>query len=230
MYIFFLILIIIIAIIGFVNSINNIKKPRIVFDSLQDFKADNYFLSTSFGLSIGFDNQRKKICILDKMNKPVIFDYSKVLQCELIIDGESVLISSTSGTIGRALLGGILGGGIGAIIGGTTGSKTKKENISSIDLKIIVNDISNPVYRINFLNIKTKKGSIIYKLAYSNAEKWHGIMSGLIRQGNDDEKDIIKPVDNFSIADEIKKLKELMDNGVITEEEFSKQKSKLIDD
>ncbi len=216
---------------GIVTSVNNSKhkkESKAAFENLKDFKADNYYLSTSSGISIGFDNQRKKICFLDTKHIPSIFDYNKILQCELEVDGESVLKSSTSGTIGRTLLGGILGGGIGAIVGGTTGSKRQKENISSIDLKIIVNDTTNPIYKINFLNIKTKKGSIIYKPAYSSAEQWHGIISGLIRQGNDEDKNSSKPIDNISIADELKKLKDLLDSGVITDEEFAKQKTKLI--
>ena len=216
---------------GLVKIANNNKhktESQAAFDNLNDFKADNYYLSTSSGVSLGFDNKRKKICLLDKMHMPSIFDYNKILQCEVLIDGETVLKSSTSGTIGRTLLGGILGGGIGAIIGGTTGSKTQKETISSIDLKIIVNDTANPVHRINFLNLKTKKGSLIYKPAYSSAEHWHGIISGLIRQGNDEESSKNKSTDNLSIADELKKLKELLDSGVITNEEFAKQKSKLL--
>jgi hypothetical protein len=31
-----------------------------------------------------------------------------------------------------------------------------------------------------------------------------------------------------SVADEIKKLKQLLDDGILTEEEFSQQKSKLL--
>lgn len=227
----FIIIIAIGILIGIMKSINDSKhkkESQVVFDSLKDFKADKYYLSPSSGQSIGFDNQRKKICFLDKMHNASIFDYNKILQCELLVDGESVLKSSTSGTIGRTLLGGILGGGIGAIIGGTTGSKTQKENINSIDIKIIVNDTANPIYKINFLNLKTKKGSFIYKPAYESAEIWHGIISGLIRQGNDEGKNNTKSIDNLSVADELKKLKELLDSGVITDGEFSKQKTKLI--
>ena len=142
------------VIAGIVKSVNNKKhkdESKIALDNLKDFKADNHYLSASSGISIGFDNQRKKICFLDKLHKPTIFEYNKILQCEVIEDGETILKSSTSGTIGRTLLGGILGGGVGAIIGGTTGSKTQKENISSIDLKIVLNDTTNPIYKINFL-------------------------------------------------------------------------------
>lgn len=230
---FFLFLGIIIAIgiiVGVVNMVNNSKhkkESQVAFENLKDFKADNHYLSTSSGMSIGFDNQRKKICFLDKMHEAFIYDYNKILQCEVAIDGQTVLKQSTTGTIGRSVLGGILGGGIGALIGGATGAKTQNENISSIDLKIIINDTINPVFKINFLNLKTKKGSMIYKIAYSNIEKWHGIVSGLIMQGNHEESNN-KPSENLSVADELKKLKDLLDNGVLTPEEFVKQKSKLI--
>jgi len=36
------------------------KESQIAFENLEDFKADNYYLSESSGVSIGFDNQRKK--------------------------------------------------------------------------------------------------------------------------------------------------------------------------
>lgn len=137
------------------------------------------------------------------MHKPFIYDYSKILQCEVVIDGETILKQSTTGTIGRSVLGGILSGGVGAIIGGTTGAKTQKENISSIDLKVIIIDTVNPIFRINFLNLKTKKGSMIYKMTYPNVEKWHGIISGLIRQGSDEDKSTKSTV-NFSSVDELK--------------------------
>lgn len=39
------------------------KESQFVFNNLKDFKADNYYLSTSSGMSIGFDNQRKKFVL-----------------------------------------------------------------------------------------------------------------------------------------------------------------------
>jgi uncharacterized membrane protein YeiB len=41
-------------------------------------------------------------------------------------------------------------------------------------------------------------------------------------------RDKVVQTNPLSIADELKKLKELLDNGAITEEEFKQQKSKLI--
>lgn len=217
---------IVMVVINVMNNNKHKRETRLVIDNLIDFNSDNEYLSSSSGISLCFDQKRKKICFIDKQHKVSTFDYKQILQCEVIVDGQSVLKSSTSGTIGRALLGSILGGGIGAIIGGATGSKTQNEKIKSIDLKFIINDTNNPVYKVNFLNIETKKGSLIYNASFTEVEKWHGIISGLIRQGNeiDNNKQIEKP----SVADELRKLKELLDNGVLTIEEFNIEKSKLI--
>jgi len=221
---------VIIAIVAIIVQFSNNKKHKeetqIAISGIPDYTATDTYLSESSGISISFDNQRKKICLIDKLHKSYLYSYDKILQCEIVVDGETVLKQSTSGTIGRSVLGGILTGGVGAIIGGTTASKTHKENISRIDLKIIIDDTSNPVFRINFMNIKTKKKSFIYRASYSQVEKWHGILAGLIRQGN--TEDAVKQNENLSVADELMKLKNLNDIGVITSEEFAKQKSKLI--
>jgi len=210
------------------------KQAKIAFDNLSDFKASNYYLSPIASFSMAFDNSRKKICFLDKMHKAYIYDYTQILQCELMVDGETVLKHSTSSMVGRAVLGGILTGGVGAIIGGVTGKSTQKETINNIDLKVIINDTSNPVFRINFLNLKVKKGTPLYKKAYQKIELWHGIISGLMRQGQD-EKPLTAAANvptstgtPVSVADEIRKLKGLLDEGILTQEEFNAQKAKLI--
>lgn len=232
LFLFILIVAFIGGIVGAIIKIRNDKKHKenaqSVFDNLPDFKADNYYLSPTSGQSIGFDNTRKKICFLDRQQNPFVYDYSKILQSEIIVDGETILKQSTTGTIGRSILGGVLSGGVGAIIGGTTGTKTQTQNISSIDLKVIINDTKTPVFKINFLNLKTKKGSFIYKKAYGEVENWHGILSGLIRQGNTESENTKKEPENISVADEIKKMRELLDSGVLTNDEFEKQKTKLL--
>ncbi|MEI6854440.1 MAG: SHOCT domain-containing protein, partial [Bacteroidota bacterium] len=211
------------------TSIKNNKHKEIsksVFDNLEDFVADDSFISTTSGMSIGFDSERKKICILDTSFTPFFYNYSSILQSEIVIDGQTIIKQSTSGAIGRSLLGGMLGGGIGAIVGGTTGSRTQSEKINNIDLKIIVNDTVNPIFKINFLNVESKKGDFLYTGAYSLVEKWHGIFSVLIKQG--DIENSSKSAISSSVADELKKLKGLLDEGVLTEDEFKKQKEKLI--
>lgn len=197
-----------------------------VFTTLKDFKPDSYYLSETSGISFSYDNERKMICFLDASHKPTFYTYNSILQCEVVEDGVSILKSSTTSTIGRSILGGILGGGVGAIIGGTTSSKAQNVEVSSLDLKIIVNDPKNPIYKINFLNFKVKKNSLLYKEYYPKIEHWHALISGLIKQGSAENDN--NAMSGVSIADELFKLKDLMDKGVITEEEFIQQKSILL--
>ncbi len=51
-----------------------------------------------------------------------IFEFSNLLNFELLEDGETI----TKGGLGRAVAGGLLFGGVGAIVGGVTGGKKKQ--------------------------------------------------------------------------------------------------------
>ena len=215
-------------IVGILRSIQNSKHKNLsksTFDNLNDFKADEVFLSTTSGMSIGYDTNNSQICLITPDYKTIIYDYRDILQSELVIDGETISEQSTTGTVGRAVLGGLIAGGAGAIIGGVTGSKKLKKKIKSIDLKLSVNDSQNPFYKINFLNIETKKDSFLYNNAFGPAERWHGIIATLIQQGNNIEKSTEQPK---STSDELIKLKSLLDLGVLTIEEFNIEKEKVL--
>jgi hypothetical protein len=123
-------------------------------------------LSANNGLSLAYDANRKKICSLNYQHEYKIYDYKDILQSELMIDNQIISKQSTSGTVGRAVLGGILGGGIGALVGAGTASSIQNQQINSIEVKIIINDSFNPVYRLNFLNTPVKKNSPPYNMFY----------------------------------------------------------------
>ncbi len=159
------------------------EKWKLAFSAIPDFNHDAQYVSKT-GDAISFDNTKKKICFFDNSLKAHIYDYSKLLQCEIDIDGDTIMKQSTTGTVGRAVLGGILTGGVGAIIGGASASRTQKEKIHNIDLKVIVDDPMNPIYKINFFKGEMTKGSFVYKAVYPEIEKWHAILAGLIRQGS----------------------------------------------
>lgn len=229
MTIIYLIILVIIGAVIFsiVRNNKHTNKSQDVFNHLKDFNTTEVYLSGTSGCSIGYDSERKKICILNTEHQPVIYGYKDILQSELNVDGETILKQSTTGTVGRAILGGLLGGGVGAIIGGVTGSKTQKKKINRIDLKLSLNDSKNPFYKINFMNLQTKKGDILYVASFAQAERWQGIIATLIQQANNLEKDTVNTKD-ISVADELIKLKSLLDNGILTQTEFENQKKIML--
>lgn len=93
------------------------------------------------------------------------------------------------------------------------------------------------------------KDDVIYKRAYQRATRWHSLISVLIKQADDaDKKEAEKnryasqserehneinhvqsiASNSVSVADELLKLSELEKQGIITKEEFDKQKEKVL--
>lgn len=173
------------------------------------------------------------------------YSFSDILQCEIIEDGRTTVKKSTSGTIGRALLGGLLAGGVGAIIGGATSSSKVQEKINRISIRIIVNDPNHPSWEIFYLNsiFGEQKGSYLYNGAMISARNVHAILSGFIQIGEqmrEVQNQVVaqqviqqysiaeSTIQQMSVADELIKLKSLLDSAIITQEEFDSQKKKIL--
>ena len=207
-----------------------------VFEDLENFNADEIHLSVIEGFSsdallgkfvsaVGFDKSNMKICFVNDINEINIYSFNDIMESEIVVDGLTLVKTSATSTIGRAIVGGVLTGGVGAIIGGVTGKKSHSELVNYIDLKICINDSSNPFYKIRFLDTECKKGDFIYKEGYEKAEKWHGIISTFIKQSDlkENQKESIS-----SNVNDLLKLKELLDSDLLTREEFEEQKKKLL--
>lgn len=185
---------------------------------------------------IAIDEKNKKICLitynnLSKLIDLCVLEYKDILSSEIFVDGVTITKTSRSSQIGGALIGDLLFGSVGAVIGGLSGGKVSSEEVKKIDLQIVVNRTSNPIHDINFLNTKCKKNGITYNKAMEKVRHWHGLLAILIKQADLEdakkEKDS-EPSKGNSIADELSKLAELCKQGLLTEEEFKTQKTKLL--
>ena len=121
----------------------------------------------------------------------------------------------------------------GGIIGGLSGSKKTTGIVTKIELKIIVNDMEQPNYSVIFLWKKTKRGSSEYARAREIAEKWYGMLKVLIsladkEESNNAYQSMISNNNKFSIADELQKIVKLHEDGILSDEEFTILKSKVI--
>lgn len=214
--------------------------------------SQKYF-SDSMESGIGIDEENKKVVLLynqDGVSEGKVFSYRDILKSEVIEDDVSVTNTSRTSQIGGAILGGLLAGGVGAIIGGLSGSTNSSKEVFKIDLRITANDTQKPVYTINFLTadildfngkpFPIKKDDQKYKLSAEKVNHWYALISVLIKQA--DEEDRVKVVEssnntttiiqenlsNISVADELQKLHELLKQNIITQEEFDKQKLKIL--
>ena len=103
-----------------------------------------------------------------------------------------------------------------------------------IDLIVLIHDADDPLHVVNFLDMETKEGGILYEKASGTATHWHNVLNGLILQADQqarhqpepDQEGTESPVP--SVADELEKLGESVENNIITPQEFTIQKEKLL--
>lgn len=156
------------------------------------------------------------------------FKYEDVLDFELIQDGKSVI---DKGGLGRAAIGGLLFGGSGAIVGTLTGSRKQTEICTELRVKITLNKTENPSVFIDFIKgTNVNKGNILYRQLANAAETVMSLLQVITNETFANERILSQeksaPVSN---ADEIRKYKELLDDGIISQEEFDAKKRQLLD-
>lgn len=206
--------------------------------SRNDFNASQKFMGVDGRSGIAIDEAKKIICLITNINSSVhqrIISYTDIISVELFEDGNSITKTSRTSQAGGLLVGGLLLGGVGAIVGGLSGKTKTTEKIQKIDLRLIVNDVSQPLHDIAFMNVEGNKGGIIHNFALQNARHWHGVIEVLIKEADGEELKKTIPdhstassKNNISVADELKKLAELKNSGLLTSDEFESEKLKLL--
>ncbi|GED69771.1 hypothetical protein BRE01_34730 [Brevibacillus reuszeri] len=181
-------------------------------------------------------DENKKVVYLIKGETKRKFTYQDILQSEILEDGIQSTSTSRTSQIGSALVGGLIAGVPGLIIGGLSGKQNTINKVKKIDLRIIVNDTNEPIFHLNFLEVEdtfVKKDHPSYQAAIKDANHWHNLISVLIRKADEEDRRNDKNnQQNFQTEtnsiDQLVKLSSLLKEGMITEDEYNKQKKKLL--
>ena len=174
-----------------------------------------------------FDPSREEILmdttLLDKSYK--IYKFADIVSFTPIEEGHN---QTKKHGITRAIVGGAIAGGAGAIVGAVTGGK----NYDYIDkLGVIITFKDNENVRLMFLNSETKKGGFVANGYYKQFHDVCGVLDGVINKNTQSlQYENQKKLSNnaTSSADEIAKFKKLLDDGIITQEEFEAKKKQLL--
>lgn len=188
------------------------------------------------------DNVGRKIYYINSIRtKEVLFD--QIISVEILEDNTLLSSKSTTRTVGGALLGGALAGGAGMVVGGLSGDSKQKKKVSKVSVKIKLRDYSTPSIMIEcfdaheltgYNEIKTTDNLYghFYKDELQNAQKIADYVSVIIDEVDRQEKQsqVARPIsaEGVSVADELKKLASLKEQGILSEEEFQVQKEKLL--
>ena len=200
---------------------NNIKK-MIAYREKNQTLIEKFEPTSRVG-QFFFDDRTQTFIINKRNGQKELYAYNQVVDYELLEDGETV----TKGGLGRAVAGGLMFGGAGAIVGGITGHKKSKSICKSLKIKITLRNSPKQTEYIDFITSETKTSSFIYKTAYKSAQDVLSALQLVIDKANTDAAEEPAPTE-LSAADEILKYKRLLDEGIITEDEFNAKKTQLL--
>ncbi|MGJ0961047.1 SHOCT domain-containing protein [Faecalicoccus pleomorphus] len=159
-----------------------------------------------------------------------IFTFDEIVDYDLYENNESI----SSGGLGRAVAGGLLLGGAGAIVGGVTGRKKTKSTCNSMYLHISTTSFLFPSLMIPYITKEVKTKSNDYTKALSKAKETMSCLETVFKQNeNSKEPQKVEIVSSTQANKEdpiekVKKLKELLDMGIISQEEFDQKKKQIL--
>ena len=183
--------------------------------------------TSSVGDLIFFDDNNKAL-LARESRKPsltthdyYIFSYDQIVDCELLEDNAVV------GSVKSAVVGGALFGALGAVVGSNTG---RKGICNSLIIKLTVRNCEKAAFLINIVDQKLERSSEWYKECYQNVQEIMSKLSLIISEAKSQKADANEAGGKYvvPVADEIRKFKELMDEGIITREEFEAKKKQLL--
>ena len=141
----------------------------------------------------------------------VVYSFDEVDSYEYItIKGETV--TRKKGVLGRAVVGGLIAGTAGAIVGGVTAKTTVESTPDMKKIKVYLTTRSGKVQEMS--------SNYPYPIGFTDFLD-RCISGDKIAQNT-------QPIAANSAADDILKFKALLDQGVITEDEFQAKKAQLL--
>lgn len=201
-----------------VGVIKRIKDMEANGENLQQFSA-----TKEIGDFLKVDERARLwyTAVGKEKKRKIIHKYEDIVDFELIDDG----ITKVSGGLGKAVAGGVLFGAVGAVVGGATAKRKQSSICTDLRIKITLKDMTEPTVYITFISGQMKRDSTLFKMSMNFAQECISLLQVMC--------DSVQPpaaesAGQISQADEIKKFKDLLDSGIITQEEFDAKKKQLL--
>ena len=182
-----------------------------------------------------------KVLVLVGPGYHEIFNYSDIIEVSYEENGSQLYTKSAGRTVGGAVVGGVLMGGAGAVVGGLSGASKQNKEIKNMDIKILLRSTSRTSCVLHFKDVdrvlKTKEDADrkLYEKYVKNANQAKDVLSVIIDNAKQVSTPTAQPIAqpvvapaSSSVADELAKLAKLKADGILTDEEFQAQKSKLL--
>lgn len=221
------------------------KDSEVKISKIGDFQADKFIRNKNSGNGYGIVKMGLEPCVvIDSNNKKILFIndienpsekrialFNDIISVEIVENGTTIFSKSTTRTIGGALVGNALMGGAGAVVGGLSGNSKKSDKVDSVSVKILVRDVENPTIILNLhKGRELETSNEEYKKLNEFANEIKDVISVIIDSVDNENKSTESKCKqpDANITDELMKIAKLKEDGLLTDEEFSKMKLKLL--
>lgn len=202
------------------------------YNSLENFETSKK-IERNLCFIFAIDEKNSKVAYIDA-NQVKIIPFEQIYKVEYIENSSVVASKSSIRTVGGALVGGVLAGGAGAIVGGLSGDTKMNNLITLMQVKIGLRDINSPALTINIYEDDKVFNPSVSNVFYKHEMEYiNNIVDSLsvIIDKVDKEKNVqTASTTHLSVADELNKLVQLKEAGVLTEQEFEQQKQKILNE
>ena len=192
--------------------------------------ADGYFLVDDKRMLWTVPYAATMIKNTPKIDPELIFGFDEIESYEFIEDGNLL----AKGGRGLKKIGGLLFGSEG---GGFSANSEDRNTCENLQVKINLSNLATPKVFINLIFKEIDKDKKAYGQAFLTAQKILSMLELICHKDDAAKEEAEKheadkeksAAGSLSPADEIKKYKELLDMGAITQEEYDAKKAKLLD-
>lgn len=193
------------------------------------------------------DDVDKKVIILYPSSASKIIPYGDIMGVDILENGSTTHSKSMMRTVGGALIGDLVAGGAGMIVGGLSGNSKQVKKVSSVTVVIKLRSLSEPSVSIMCFNapehvgskdIKTDDDSVLgneYREAAKSATRIAQLIGVIIDDNDKQQKQAGQNNANsdtietcHSDIDALEKLAVLKEKGLLSEEEYTTMKAKII--
>ena len=196
----------------------------------------NFALSKSVDIYAGWllfgklliDNPNKKFIYQNGKTYSKSYKFSDIINYEVYENGKS----KVQGRAGSALIGGAFFGLEGLIVGGSR-SRNINEKCNQLKLIIRVNDFESPEIVITYIDgVAWDKEGSTYRKMKENLQSVCSMLEYMLNEKTLEQSSAVKQegktVSTKTNKEQLQELKEMLDDGLITQEDFEKKKKQIL--
>lgn len=155
--------------------------------TVANFNATDRHIADDNTTVVAIDGHTRNVCfIAGTLGTPQVFAPDDILAVEIVEDGTTLTSTNRGSQILGAAVGGVAFGALGAVVGGLSASSTSSDKTRRLELKVVVNDVTQPVRLIPFIAVPYGNGilksSEEYRTSREKAFHWHALLSHVIKQ------------------------------------------------